>query len=193
MQAVLSVSQPGDCATCREFERLYERAYPRIYSLAYKLLGSRSDAEDATQEAFIRAWKHYANFDRVRSFETWMSRIVANLAIDHRRRKQREKVSLLDDLPPIDSEGGRVGWEIGDDSTNPEILVLGNELTDRVRKTLPDLTREFQQVIRLADFQERSYQEIAEILRIPIGTVRSRLHRARRALRTILEEPAPSP
>src|SRR5579871_1478351 len=89
------VGRDGQTDAQREFEALYRRSSGRAYNLAYRLLGNAAEAEDVTQDAFVRAWRHFAQYDRARPFESWLFRIVTNLVVDRRRRQKRVRIYSL--------------------------------------------------------------------------------------------------
>jgi RNA polymerase sigma-70 factor, ECF subfamily len=171
----------------REFAALYGRSYKRAYNLAYRLLGNTTDAEDTTQDAFVRAWRHFDQYDRARPFEGWLFRIVTNLVVDRRRRDKRAAIYSLDAPIGTDSDGTPVTVEIPDDTANPESRMLASEFSEPLQRALDKLPNDYRAAVLLADVEEMSYQEIAEVLQAPIGTIRSRIHRGRIMLRRALE------
>jgi RNA polymerase sigma-70 factor, ECF subfamily len=169
-----------------EFERHVARSYRTIYRHAFRLLRDKSDAEEVTQDAFLRAWKHYDSFDGVRRFENWMLRIVTNLVID-RRRRQRHPTCSLDAAITMNSDGDQCRWEPEAAHTDPEEVVLENVVHPALQDALGSLSTTFRSVLVMADVQDYTYSEIAHALHCPIGTVRSRLRRARMQMRRSLE------
>ena len=170
----------------KQFERHVARAYPTIYRHAYRLLRNKSDAEEVTQDAFLRAWKHFDSFDGVRRFENWMLRIVTNLIIDRRRRRRFLTCSLDADITLNDSgDAGR--WDPPDPNSDPAREVLDHTIDPAIERALGELSTTFRNVLVMADVEDCSYSEIAEVMNCPIGTVRSRLRRARLQMRRKLE------
>lgn len=148
----------------------------RVYRLAYRLCGNAHDAEDLTQEAFIRVFR---NLDRYKpgTFEGWSSRIVTNLFLDMARRRQRIRFEAL----PDDAE------RVPGSSRSPE-QVLADETFDPVlQRALDNLSPEFRAAVVLSDIEDLSYEEVGRVLGVKMGTVRSRIHRGRAALRAELE------
>jgi RNA polymerase sigma-70 factor, ECF subfamily len=171
----------------RDFALLYRRSHKRAFNLAYRLLGNSTDAEDITQDAFVRAWRHFDQYDRARPFEGWLFRIVTNLVVDRRRRDRRVTIYSLDAPLKIDSEGVPVTVEIPDETANPETRMMADQFSEPLEKALAKLPKDYRAAVLLADVEGMSYQEIAEVLGAPIGTIRSRIHRGRLMLRRALE------
>jgi RNA polymerase sigma-70 factor, ECF subfamily len=177
----------------REFEALFRATHRRIYGLACRLLGNTTEAEDMTQEAFVRAWQRFRQYDRGRPFTPWLARILLNLIIDTRYRRARQPVSLAD-APAVRAGQGAVCLEeISDVSSDPARLLLENEFGETLQAALARLPDSFRVPVLLADVEECSYQEIAALTGCSMGTVRSRIHRGRRMLRRLLESGARLP
>ena len=191
-----------DCrpaATTAEFEELMRRNYSRAYSAAYRMMGNATDAEDLTQEAFMRVWSAFDRYDRSRPFEGWLFRIISNLAIDRWRRHSGMPVCSLDaEGTGGRSRGARAGGRSGAEGTGapllacladdrpsamPEQSYLRAETGRRVRRALSALPCDYRKAVVLADVQGYSYEEIAQYVGCPVGTIRSRLHRGRQLLR----------
>jgi RNA polymerase sigma-70 factor (ECF subfamily) len=166
----------------REFDRLVQRHHKQAYNVAYRLTGNHNDAEDLTQEAFVRAFRFFDNYRRELPFENWLFRIMSNLFIDETRRRSKIKTQSLD--APL--AGTDLLMEIPDEREQPESVVLHEELDEEIQKALLTLPQEFKMAVILADIEGLSYEEIARAMNCSLGTVRSRLHRGRRLLRTKL-------
>lgn len=182
------VGRDGRTPSQREFEVLYRRSSRRAYNLAYRLLGNATDAEDVTQDAYVRAWRHFDQYDRARPFEGWLFRIITNLVVDRRRRDRRIPMYSLDAPVGADADGSPVTIEFPDAGGDPETILMATEFSEPLQRALDSLPRDYRTAILLADVEDRSYEEIAHIMRCPIGTVRSRIHRARQLLRRKLEQ-----
>lgn len=167
------------------FEALVERYGRRVYGLAYRMAGNDADAKDLTQEAFIRVYRALRRIDPNANLESWLYRIVTNLYIDLLRRRPKARVESLD-APLVTSKGDAVAREVEDPGPNPEDVVLNAQLDADVQRALLALSPDLRMVVVLSDIEGRSYEEIAEMVRIPVGTVKSRLHRARRVLQARL-------
>jgi RNA polymerase sigma-70 factor (ECF subfamily) len=167
------------------------RTRQRLYRFALHTLGNPQDAEDVTQEALTRAWTHFEHFDQRRSFEAWVFRIVSNLTIDQsRRRRRRQEVSL--DAPPtyLSEYDGRCRPEPTNRSGDPQNSLMAKEISAELQSALRSLPRRHQVILMLVA-QQHSYEQIAKAFDCPLGTVRSRVHRARIMLRHNLKESTP--
>jgi RNA polymerase sigma-70 factor (ECF subfamily) len=163
------------------FEALVERYGRRIYGLAYRMAGNDADAKDLTQEAFIRVYRALRRIDPGANLESWLYRIVTNLYIDLLRRRPKARVESLD-APLVTAKGDEVAREVEDPGPDPEEMVINAQLDADIQRALLALSPDLRMVVVLSDIEGRSYEEIAEMVRIPVGTVKSRLHRARRVL-----------
>ena len=171
----------------QEFERLFQRSQRRAYSLAYRLTGNAADAEDVTQDAYVRAWNNFDSYDATRSFEGWLFRIITNRVIDMRRRQKRVPMYSLDSPIHGDEDGQPLAHEFASPNSNPEDIVVGPVMEEKLQSALAGLPTDYRTAILLCDVEQRSYQEIADTMHCAIGTVRSRIHRARVMLRKQLE------
>ncbi len=151
------------------------------YNFAYRLTGNEADARDLTQDAFIRVYRAWRSFVPGTSFLSWIYRIVTNLYRDElRRKKGRFQEEIPEDNAPQDFGGSKPL------AVNPIEEYMAGQLSEPMARSLAKLSIEQRQVIVLADIEEYSYQEIADIMGCSIGTVRSRLHRARALLRRLV-------
>lgn len=177
--------RPNQPHEIEAFEGLLERYGRRIYQLAYRMAGNDADAKDLTQEAFIRVYRAFSRIDPQANLESWLYRIVTNLYIDMLRRRPKARIESLD-APLVTAKGDEVTREVPDESSDPEETVLGAQLDADIQRALAALSVDLRMVVVLSDIEGRSYEEISEALRIPVGTVKSRLHRARRMLQSRL-------
>jgi len=173
------------------FETLLARYGRRIYQMAYRMAGNEADANDLTQEAFIRVWRAFRRIDPEANLESWLYRIVTNLYIDLLRRRPKARLESLD-APLRTAKGDEVAREVPDERADPEATVLSAQLDADIQRALVALTPDLRMVVVLSDIEGQSYEEISVTLRIPIGTVKSRLHRARRILQARLKHLMPS-
>ena len=167
----------GRCRTGDKdaFGQLVRAHAGRAIGLAYGLLGNRSDAMDASQEAFVRAWRAIGRFDGRSAFYTWYSTILRNICISQlRKRLRRGSTESVESLP----------LPAGD--PDPSLLVERSERTERIWRAVTALPTKYREVIVMKHFQEMSYRDMAELLGVPVGTVTSRLHAARQALKESL-------
>lgn len=166
------------------FDQLVARAYPLVFNTAYRILGDHDAAADATQTSFVRAFRSLRTFRRSSSFTTWLYRIVSNVCLDVVRRQKRQAQSLT-----LDGDDEQLAErEIPDDTALPERAAMESELQQAVHRALGRVRMEHRAVLVLYDLAGFSYEEIAEMLKLPLGTVKSRLNRARLALREEMEE-----
>ncbi len=162
------------------FAELVRQNQDRLFASMMQVTGSPEEAEEVTQEAFIRAFIKLDTFQRNSQFFTWIYRIAFNSALTRRRRK-RAKVSL-------DQVRESSGMEIVDDADGVDEGMLRIERVNLVRTAIQQLSEGHRSILVLREMEEHSYETIAEILEISIGTVRSRLSRARKQLKLVIEE-----
>lgn len=186
MPDVLPVMPLGPAAR-QDFEKLFLRSQRRAYNLAYRLTGNAADAEDVTQDAYVRAWNNFTSYDAARSFEGWLFRIITNRVIDLRRRQKRVPMYSLDTPVRGDDDGQPLAHEFAAPDSDPEDIVVNPVMDERLQDALASLPDDYRAAILLCDVEQRSYQEIAERMGCAIGTVRSRIHRARVLLRKTVE------
>jgi RNA polymerase sigma-70 factor (ECF subfamily) len=170
--------QAGDL---RAFECLVRRHERRVFRLLYRMLGSREEAEDATQEAFLSLHRHGHRFRREARFSTFLYRVAANAALNRRRSLGRARARV--------EELGRrqlAGDESPSSAPDPEAAAHGAEVQGAVQRALLELPRDLRIAVVLFDIEGRAYKEIADVLGVPEGTVKSRIHRGRSALRESL-------
>jgi RNA polymerase sigma-70 factor (ECF subfamily) len=162
------------------FGTLVTRYQDRLYNTLVHVLGSAEDARDIAQDAFVQAFVKLDTFQRSSAFYTWLYRIAFNLAISHQRRKRP--------CQSIDHHRELTGDEPVSSDHLPEQPLELEERARQVRAALDGLAEEFRTVIVLRELEDLDYQQIAAILDVPVGTVRSRLHRARQQLKEQLKE-----
>ncbi len=169
----------------KEFDALVQRYHKQAYNVAFRMAGNHADAEDLTQEAFIRAFRFFGQYRRELPFESWLYKIMSNVFIDRLRRKPKVKIRSIDQ--PVTTEDGEAQFDVADTSAGPEDQVLSREMDGRIQAALNTLPEAFRLTVIYADIEGLSYEEIADATRTNIGTVRSRLHRGRRLLRSKLK------
>lgn len=170
-----------------DFEKLFLRSQRRAYNLAYRLTGNAADAEDVAQDAYVRAWHNFETYDSARSFEGWLFRIITNRVIDMRRRQKRVPMYSLDTPVHGDDDAQPIAHEFAAPDSNPQDIILNPIMDEKLQKALLSLPADYRNSILMCDVEEKSYQEIATAMGCAIGTVRSRIHRARVMLRKQLE------
>ncbi|MBX6341809.1 MAG: sigma-70 family RNA polymerase sigma factor [Thermomicrobiaceae bacterium] len=160
-----------------------------LYRTALRMSGNQADAEDLVQETYLRAFRSLHQFRPGTNLRAWLFKILTNAFInDYRKRARRPMSASLDDVEDAYLYSHLIDSGIQPNSPLPEEEVLRSITDESVTRALEQLPEEFRSVVLLADVEEFSYREIADILGIPIGTVMSRLHRARRRLRRLLVE-----
>ncbi len=180
-QILLERSKAGDIAA---FEMLIEAYQKKIFNLAFRMIGNYDDAGDLAQEALIRIFKSISNFKEQSSLSTWIYRITTNVCLDEIRKKKNRKVVSLDE--EIHAEDGDMQRQIMSDDPLPDELMEKEELRQIINSAIESLPEDQRLVITLRDIQGFSYDEIAKVLDCPAGTVKSRINRARFALKNVL-------
>ncbi len=170
--------QSGDEAA---FEALVQRHQRRVFGLVLRMLGSREEAEEVAQEAFLSLHRHGHRFRREARFSTFVYRVAANAALNRRRSLGRKR-AREDAL----ARRQEAGLDLPSSPRDPEDAASGSQLQARVQKALLELPPDLRAAVVLYDIEGQSYGDIAHTLRIPEGTVKSRIHRARNALRELL-------
>jgi RNA polymerase sigma-70 factor (ECF subfamily) len=172
------------------FNEMVSRYWDRIFSLVHQMLRNSQDAEEVTQDAFIRAHRGLANFRGDSAFSTWLYQIATNLARNrywYWWRRKRDKSVSFDQ--PIGEEGNLTLADlVPADVETPDDITVTREFSDRVAECMEELGEKHREILILRNVQNHSYEEIAHILGISVGTVKSRIARAREALRTRLGE-----
>ena len=179
MQRCLS----GDATGWEELVRLHTR---RVYGLCYRFTTSDAEAQDLTQDVFLRVFRTLKSYRSAEgSFVTWLTRLSRNLLIDHYRRTRQERLTdtIEDQLPTLEEH------EHGTDTAaRPDRLLAGREASEILQGALGKLSPELRETVILRDLQEMEYREIAQVLKIPEGTVKSRLNRGRAELARLLRK-----
>ena len=173
--------------TRREFEGLALEHLDPLYSAALRLTKNERDAEDLVQDTFLRAFRFFDKFERGTNMKAWLFKILTNTFINRYRRRVKER-TVVEGAAREQSSEKFIVRETFETAVNPEHYFFEKLLSDDVLRSIDALPIDFRLVVILADLQEFSYKEIAEILDIPIGTVMSRLHRGRRGLQKRLWE-----
>jgi len=177
---IIRRAQRGDAAAFESIYRMYSR---RVYSLCLHMIGNPAEAEDLSQEAFLRVFRKIQTFRGESAFSTWLHRLATNVVLMHLRKKKFTAISL-DETPRSNEEGAPVGNEVG----GPDVMLAG--LIDRVnlKRAVEQLPTAHKMVFVLHDVHGYKHEEIAEIMDSTVGTSKGRLHRARLRLRDLLRE-----
>ena len=165
----------------------YER---RVYGLVFRMLGRRDEAEDLSQEVFVQVFKAIDQFRGESKLSTWIYRIAVNLCKNRTKYLSRRHAGEQDDIdamaervPMTAARAATVG-----DVSRPDELVEGMQLEEIVKRAIQKLEPEFREALILADVEDMPYEEIAQIMNVPVGTVKSRIHRARAQLKALVEK-----
>lgn len=187
--AVLVAKAQAGCGSA--LSTLLERYDRSAYAIAFRMMGNHADASDAAQEALVRVFTSLQNFQGNSAFSTWLYRIVTNSCLDALRRRSRSRMQSMEEQAVAIEVDALLSHE-AEVSASPADRAEERELQAAVQRSIDLLPAEYKAVVILRDIQGYSYPEIAEILATSIGTIKSRLFRARRALRSILavKEPA---
>jgi RNA polymerase sigma-70 factor (ECF subfamily) len=180
----VEAAQRGDAES---FERIVLAYQQRIFNLAYRLLGEREEAEDLTQEVFINVFRHLSKFRGQSQFSTWIYQVTMNHCrnrLKYLKRRQHHATESLDN--PVHTDEGEIDKDLPNEGDVPEDVLYRQQIQGLVQVALGRLQEDYREVVVLRDIQDLSYQEISDILRLPEGTIKSRLHRARLELRETL-------
>ncbi len=181
-QALIAECQAGSRDA---FDRLISKYQRRVYTFAYRLTGNAEDAADVAADVFVRLYTSLGSFRGQSSFVTWLFRVVTNIYLDSRKRKRVRQTQSLDEV--IELEESSVQRQYDDDSPTPHEIAEGKERTAALQQAIASLPEYQRVMIVMYHVDGMAYEEIAEALEMPIGTVKSRLNRARMALRRKLE------
>ena len=176
----------GDAAAWEEIVQRYHR---RIYNLCYRFAGSADDAQDLTQEVFIRMYRTLNSYDVGRgAFMTWITTLTRNLLVDHFRKTKNDRLTDSLDATASDHEDAMpLGDRIPDGGPPPDSGVQSRETKETVHQALQKLSPELREAVILRDLQDMDYREIATVLKVPEGTVKSRINRGRAELARLLQ------
>jgi RNA polymerase sigma-70 factor (ECF subfamily) len=167
----------------REFDLLVRKYQKQAYNIAYRMTGNHADAEDLTQEAFVRAYRFFGRYRRDWPFDNWLYKIMTNLFVDNLRRKPKSKTQSLDQPLDFGDKSDDLYLEVPDVRNNPERLMMSQQLDGHIQQALNSLPPDFRMTVILSDIEGMSYDEVSETMKCSLGTVRSRLHRGRKQLR----------
>jgi RNA polymerase sigma-70 factor (ECF subfamily) len=171
------------------WEEIVQRYHRRIYNICYRFAGSADDAQDLTQEVFIRMYRTLNSYDVGRgAFMTWVTTLTRNLLVDHFRKTKHDRLTDSLDATASDHEDAMpLSERIPDDGPAPDSGVQSRETRDAVHQALQKLSPELREAVILRDLQDMDYREIATVLKVPEGTVKSRINRGRAELGRLLQ------
>ncbi|MBB6145916.1 RNA polymerase sigma-70 factor (ECF subfamily) [Silvibacterium bohemicum] len=184
-QIVVQRCLDGDSGAWSELVKFHHR---RIYALCYRFTGSSHDAEDLTQDVFIKVYGNLASFDLTRgSFQTWITTLARNLLVDHFRRSKQQRVTDSMDAGWEETEELPLSDRLAASGPSQHDRAAQKEIARMVQEALTKISPELREAVILRDLQDMDYKEIAQVLRIPEGTVKSRISRGRAELARLLE------
>lgn len=166
------------------YGQLLARYRRQVLALVWRMVSNREEAQDLAQEAFIRAFRSLHTFDPSRSFAAWLFRITTNLCVDHYRKRKLDTVSLVQASGPDREERT---LEIRSETAGPDEVYADRQHAERLDQLVKSLPAPYRIVVLLRHQSDMAYEEIAEALNLPLGTIKARLHRAHKMLREKLE------
>jgi len=178
IERALSGDQPA-------YDRLMKKYHQLIYNLIFRMIYKKEDVEDLTQEAFIKAFQSLDKFDRQYSFSTWLFKIASNNCIDYLRKKKLSTFSIDKEMGSDDDD---LHFEIPDSDYIPDKQIIDRERKAILEAAIGQLPQKYREVILLRHSQEKDYEEIAKILKLPLGTVKAHIFRGRELLNKYLKE-----
>lgn len=175
----------GDAVAWEEIVRLHNR---RIFNLCYRFTNSSDDAQDLTQDVFIKVYRTLGSYDVEKgAFVTWLTTLTRNLLVDHFRRSRQDRVTdSIDGSSRDDDDSLTLSDRLEDREPSPDDRLASKETQKLVRQALTRLSPDLREAVILRDLQDMDYKEIAEVLRVPEGTVKSRINRGRTELARLL-------
>ena len=179
-QELVALAQKGDQDA---FARLVEANQGKIYTLTLRMTGNPDDGAELAQEAFLRAWKGLPGFQAESSFSTWLYRLASNACVDLLRREGRHRAAA-----GLSLDDEELNLDVPDPARSPQDEAERRELRESIDRGLAALSPEHRQVLVLREIHQLRYDEIADVLSLDVGTVKSRISRARRQLRKFLLE-----
>jgi RNA polymerase sigma-70 factor (ECF subfamily) len=163
----------------RAYKKLMAKYHDAIFNFIYRMVHDREQVEDLTQEAFIKAFQSLKSFNEEFAFSTWLYKIATNNSIDYIRKRKLQMYSID---KPIESRDSEYTFELPDDSSEADSDIIRDQRAVLLREAIDQLPEKYRMVIHLRHVEEKSYEEIAKILKLPIGTVKAHIFRARELL-----------
>lgn len=161
------------------YKKLMKKYHDAIFNFIYRMVHDREQVEDLTQEAFIKAFSSLKSFNEEYAFSTWLYKIATNNSIDYIRKRKLQMYSID---KPVESKDSDFSFELPDETYEPDRDIISDQRALLLNEAISRLPEKYQQVIRLRHQEERSYEEIAKMLKLPIGTVKAHIFRARELL-----------
>lgn len=175
----------GDASAWEEIVKMHNR---RIYNICYRFTNSPDDADDLTQEVFIKVYRTLGSYDVDKgAFTTWVTTVTRNLLVDHFRKSKQDRVTdSIDASPSQDEDAPSLGEQLPDQGPSPDDTLASKETQKMVQAALAKLSPELREAVILRDLQDMDYKDIAQALKVPEGTVKSRINRGRTELARLL-------
>ena len=173
----------------RAWHQMVSGQHKRVYAICYRFTGDATEAEDITQDVFLKVYRNLASFDAVKgSFQTWITTLTRNMLVDNYRRTRFDRVTdSMDASLSTDDDGPTMSDRIADTRPNQEQRYAGLELKATIQQALSKISPELREAVILRDIEDMDYKEIAIVLKIPEGTVKSRISRGRAELARLLQ------
>lgn len=186
LERLAEACRGGDGAA---WQQLVVTQHRRVYGICYRFCGSASDAEDLTQDVFLKVYRNLESFDGTKgNFTTWLTTLTRNLLVDHFRRTRQDRLTdSMDVSVDADGDGPTMAEKLASKAENQHDRVQQMELRAKIQGALAQLSPELREAVVLRDLQDMDYKEIAEVLRVPEGTVKSRISRGRSELARLLQ------
>jgi RNA polymerase sigma-70 factor (ECF subfamily) len=172
------------------WEEIVQRFHRRIYNICYRFAGSADDAQDLTQEVFIKVYRTIGSFDGAKaSFNTWLTTVTRNLLVDHFRKTRNDRATdSIDVVQGADEDGPTLAERLpANGAESPHLHVESRERREMVHRALQQISPDLREAVILRDLQDMDYREIAQVLKVPEGTVKSRINRGRAELARLLQ------
>lgn len=179
---LIKLAKVGDS---KAYDALLIKYKNSVYNIVYRMVRDKQEAEDLTQEAFIKAFNSLLSFNEEYAFSTWLYKIATNNCIDFFRKRKLQTYSLD---KPIQYKNSELQQEYPDPDLNPEKTIIAQERSQIIREAIDSLPEKYHVAIVLRHQDEKSYEEISEILDLPLGTVKARIFRAREMLNKLLKD-----
>ena len=187
--ALVTLVQACLAGDSRAWHAMVSGQHKRVYAICYRFTGDPADAEDITQDVFLKVYRNLSSFDSTKgAFQTWITTLTRNLLVDNYRRTRLDRISdSLDQSASPDDDGPTMADRLADPRPSQEQHYAGLELRARIQSALAQLSPELREAVILRDLEDMDYKEIAVVLKIPEGTVKSRISRGRGELARLLQ------
>jgi RNA polymerase sigma-70 factor, ECF subfamily len=171
------------------WEEIVQRFHRRIYNICYRFAGSAEDAQDLTQDVFVKVYRTVGSFDGEKaSFNTWVTTVTRNLLVDHFRKTRNDRATdSMDAVQGSEGDGPTLADRLSDGAPGPHVHVESRERREMVQRALQQISPDLREAVILRDLQDMDYRDIAQVLKVPEGTVKSRINRGRAELARLLQ------